>query len=97
MPSVAEQMRVPGAFTAKHVVARFLLRPGRTYQQAVEQFAPYERIGDPYPEGRDALSELIKSLGPDDDGALFAFVNNRFEGSAVETIEVVTEELRSRK
>lgn len=94
MPSVSEQMGVPGAFTAKHVVARFLLRPGRAYQQAVDRFAPYERMQDPYPEGRDALSELIKRCLPDGEQTLFAFVNNRFEGSAVETIEAVTKELR---
>ena len=94
MPTVADQMRIPGTFTAKYVVGRFLLRPGRAYQQAVDQFAPYERIQDPYPEGRDALSELIKSCLPDDDCTLFAFVNNRFEGNAVETIERITQELR---
>jgi uncharacterized protein YecE (DUF72 family) len=88
MPSVAEQMRIPGAFTADHCAARLLLRPGRSYQQAVEQFAPYERVQDPYPEGRDALTELMRSFLPGGDSrTLFAFVNNRFEGNAVETIE----------
>jgi len=94
MPPVHEQMRVPGAFTARHAVARFLLRPGRTYQQAVDAFAPYERVQDPYPEGRDALSELIQRCLPDGERTLFAFVNNRFEGSAVETIEAITRGLR---
>ena len=37
------------------------------------------------------------SFVPDDDRTLFAFVNNRFEGSAVETIEAVTDALRSEK
>lgn len=85
MPSPAEQMRIPDIFTATHAVARLLLRPGRTYQQAVEQFAPYERIRDPYPEGRAALRELIDA-SLSGDNALYAFVNNRFEGNAVETI-----------
>lgn len=97
MPSVAEQMRVPGVFTAKHGVARFLLRPGRSYQQAVERFAPYERVQDPYPEGREALRELIRRFLPEGSGTFYAFVNNRFEGNAVGTIETVTGELGREK
>ncbi|MFH0981253.1 MAG: DUF72 domain-containing protein [Planctomycetota bacterium] len=90
MPSVAEQMGVPGVFTADHVVARFLLRPGQTYQQAVEQFSPYEHIRDPYPPGREALHELIERCLAEQ-RLLFAFVNNRFEGNAIETIDLATE------
>jgi uncharacterized protein YecE (DUF72 family) len=92
MPSVAEQMRIPGIITADHVAGRFLLKPGRTYRQAVEQFEPYERLQDPYPEGRDSLRELISSFAPDV-ADVYAFVNNRFEGSAIETIERVTDNL----
>lgn len=85
MPAIDEQMRLPGALTAPHVTARLLLRPGRSYQQAVEQFSPYERVQDPYPEGRAALAQLMASLPSD--RTLYAFVNNRFEGNATETIE----------
>ncbi len=86
MPPVAEQLRLPGVFTAGHVVGRFLLRPGRTYAEAVRRFEPYDRLQDPYPQGRDALRELIASAVP---GVreVYAFVNNRFEGSAIGTIE----------
>lgn len=94
MPSLAEQMRIPGAFTAKHAAVRALLRPGRKYQEAVDQFSPYEKVQDPYPEGRDALSELIKRCVPDDELDVFVFVNNRFEGSAIETVEAITAALR---
>lgn len=86
MPPVEAQLRIPGLLTADHVAARFLLRPGRTYQQAVNQFAPYDKTVDPFPEGRAALRELIQRCLAED-RALFAFVNNRFEGSAVETLE----------
>lgn len=90
MPSVAEQMAVPETFTAGHVAARFLLRPGRTYQQAVDQFSPYEHVADPYPAGREALHELIERCLAEQ-RMLFAFVNNRFEGNAIETIDLATE------
>lgn len=88
MPPVHEQMRLPGIFTARHVVSRWLLRPGRSYAEAVEAFSPYETTRDPYPEGRRALRDLIEQFVPDD-RIFYAFVNNRFEGSAIETIENV--------
>jgi uncharacterized protein YecE (DUF72 family) len=88
MPSLAEQLRTPGIFTADYAAARLLLRPGRAYQEAVEMFSPYVRVQEPYPEGRDALHELIdRSLA--NRQALFAFVNNRFEGNAPQTIDEV--------
>lgn len=91
MPSLTEQLAIPDIFTADHVAARFLLRPGRTYEEAVKMFSPYERVQEEYPEGRAALHELIaRSLAAQ--RMLFAFVNNRFEGNAVETIEQVVGE-----
>lgn len=92
MPPVHEQMRIPGIFTACHVVSRWLLRPGRTYAEAVEAFTPYETTKDPYPEGRQALRDLIDRFVPDE-RIFYAYVNNRFEGSAIETIENVLGEL----
>ncbi|MFQ5502822.1 MAG: DUF72 domain-containing protein [Phycisphaerae bacterium] len=88
MPSIIEQLAISGTFTAKHAVARLLLKPGRAYRDAVKQFSPYERIQEPYPEGRAGLMELIETC-LDRRLALFAFVNNRFEGNAVETIREV--------
>lgn len=86
MPPIGEQLALPGVRTAPHTAARFLLRPGRTYAQAVDRFAPYERVQDPYPEGRDALRRLIDGLGSGRQ-QIYIFVNNRLEGNAIETIE----------
>jgi uncharacterized protein YecE (DUF72 family) len=97
MPGLPEQMQIEDINTAKHIVARLLLRPGRAYQEAVDQFSPYERVQDPYPAGRSALHDLIEQqLRNDDPGqnALYAFVNNRFEGNAIETIESVVNEIQ---
>lgn len=90
MPSVAHQLDIPGILTAGHVAARFLLKPGRTYQQAVDMFSPYERVQEVYPEGREAIRRLIERCRQEQ-LTLFAFVNNRFEGNAIETIESVLE------
>ncbi len=89
MPPIAEQLDVPGIRTAGHTAARFLLRPGRTYNQAVASFSPYEQVRDPYPEARTAMSRLIESLGLQRQ-RIYIFVNNRLEGNAIETIEAVT-------
>jgi uncharacterized protein YecE (DUF72 family) len=91
MPPLPRQMEVAGTLTAGFTVARLLLRPGRGYQQAVDRFAPYDRIQDPYPEGRSALARLMKTCTVEN-RELFAFVNNRFEGSAIGTIEAVIDE-----
>ncbi len=87
MPTIAQQLAHRAAACAPHAVARFLLRPGRTYRQAVAQFSPYERVQEVYPEGRRTLQQLIEQCL--DQGPLFAYVNNRFEGNAIETLEAV--------
>ena len=89
MPPLAEQAALPGIFTAPHVVARLLLRPGRSYQQAVEAFSPYSEVREPYDEGRAALRDLIERCLAEG-RTLFAYVNNRFEGNAPQTIEAAT-------
>ncbi len=88
MPELAEQLRLPGAFTAEFTVCRALLRRGRSYEEAVKLFAPYEHVKDPYPQGREALRRLIETARRDGRAA-FVFVNNRFEGNAPQTIEAV--------
>lgn len=90
MPALGAQFRIPGAFTADFTVCRALLRRGRTYEQAVNTFSPYQEIKDPNPEGRRALRELI-AVCRDNRRAAFIFVNNRFEGNAPQTIQAVVD------
>jgi hypothetical protein len=51
MPSLRQQLLIDEAFTAPHTAARALLRPGRSYEQAVEMFAPYREVKEEYPSG----------------------------------------------
>jgi hypothetical protein len=44
MPPVSEQLRIIGSETAEFTSARFLLKPGRNYEQAVKKFQPYTEI-----------------------------------------------------
>jgi uncharacterized protein YecE (DUF72 family) len=87
MPPVEEQMQMPGAFTADFHAARFLLRPGRAYQQAVESFQPYGETRDKNEEARAALRSLIKrSMARPTARPSYVLVNNRLEGNSPNTI-----------
>lgn len=85
MPPVGEQLEIPGAFSAPFTVARILLRPGRSYNEAVDAFAPYDRIQDPNPELRHDVARLIRQAAALRIPA-YILVNNRAEGSAPHTI-----------
>ena len=86
MPSVAEQMDMEGSLTSRDFcAARFLLRPGRRYEEAVKLFSPYDRIKEIYPEGRTAGVRLF-NMALSKNIKAFVYLNNRFEGNALETL-----------
>jgi uncharacterized protein YecE (DUF72 family) len=91
MPPVTEQMRMVGNETADFVTARFLLKPGRTYEQAVKAFQPYREIREPVPEARTALQQLLGRACFSRTRKRYLYVNNRLEGSAPLTIAAVLE------
>jgi hypothetical protein len=91
MPELGSQIALPGAFTADFTVARALLRAGRSYEQAVERFAPYRHVQDVNQGGRDALRVLVERTRRERRSA-FVFVNNRFEGNAPGTIAALVED-----
>ncbi|MGH7498931.1 MAG: DUF72 domain-containing protein [Gemmatimonadales bacterium] len=88
MPAIGNQLDLPGAISAPFIVARALLRPGRTYDEAVDAFAPYDRIQDPNPGLRADLVRLIETAVHTRIPA-YLLVNNRAEGSAPHTIAEV--------
>ena len=94
MPSIGEQLAHADVITAPFVIARALLRPGRLYAEAVDAFAPYDKIQDPNPELRGDLTKLaeraIKLRIP-----AYLLINNRAEGSAPHTILAVARILAS--
>jgi len=60
MPPVSEQMALPGSRTNPDLVAaRFLLKPGRQYEEAVKAFEPYDSIKEENPDARVAGRVLI--------------------------------------
>lgn len=88
MPELGEQAGIADAYTADFVVSRALLSHGRTYEQAVERFQPYDRVQIENPGARDALRKLAERARTEGQMA-FLFVNNRLEGNAPGTIEAV--------
>ena len=90
MPELASQTALPEAHTADFTVTRALLRRGRSYEQAVETFAPYRETQEPNPEARAALRGIIDHATGQRQTA-FIFVNNRLEGNAPQTIQALVE------
>jgi uncharacterized protein YecE (DUF72 family) len=90
MPSAGEQAALPASQTHESLtVARFLLKPGRKYEEAVKAFAPYEGTKEINEEARRAGAQLIKAGKNDPKRRTFILVNNRLEGNALETIKAM--------
>jgi hypothetical protein len=89
---------LPGSRTSRDFLsACLLLRLGRKYEEAVKLFSPYDRIKDPYPEGRAAGARLIQEARCGSSGhKAFIYVNNRFEGNALQTIAAIVERVQTR-
>jgi hypothetical protein len=93
MPPVSEQIALPGSFTSPEFAgARFLLKPGRKYQEAVDLFSPYSEVKESYPDAGAAAAELIlQMLIKQAIRKLFLYINNRLEGNALLTIMAMLE------
>ncbi|MBA3521276.1 MAG: DUF72 domain-containing protein [Gemmatimonadales bacterium] len=88
MPSIGHQLDLPGSLSGPFLLARALLLPGRSYDEAVDAFAPYDRIREPSPDLRHDLLRLIE-LAVRTRIPAYLLVNNRAEGSAPLTIAEV--------
>lgn len=92
MPPIGHQLDLPGSISGPFIVARALLRPGRSYDEAVDAFAPYDRIRERNPKLRRDLVRLVEAAVKTRIPA-YLLVNNRAEGSAPLTIAAVAEML----
>ena len=91
MPSVGEQMDLADSVTNPNLCgARFLLKPSRKYQEAVDLFSPYNEVKDPNAAARAAAAKLIRQgIRSGGERKTFIYVNNRLEGNALVTIEAM--------
>ncbi len=91
MPPVSEQMALAGSETKPALTAaRFLLKPGRKYEDAVKNFEPYDQVKEINADARAAGAKLI-AQGKATAGKkkTYIYVNNRLEGNALETIDAM--------
>ncbi|MBV6434598.1 MAG: hypothetical protein IANPNBLG_04867 [Bryobacteraceae bacterium] len=72
-------------------MVRALLRPGRTYEDAVAKFSPYLHVQEPLPGARQAVRRFVERARSRKQTA-FLFVNNRLEGNAPESIAAMVED-----
>ena len=90
MPPVEEQIDLPGSETNPNLTAaRFLLRPGRSYEEAVKGFQPYNQTKEVNAPARKAGAKLIQDGKKKKNKRTFLFVNNRLEGNALATIKAM--------
>jgi outer membrane protein assembly factor BamB len=92
MPPVHRQIEIAESFTADFTVARALLRTGRSFEEGVNKFSPYETVQDPNPETRAALRDLARRA-LSNSNPTFLLVNNRLEGNAPTTIQAIIDQL----
>ncbi len=92
MPSVEEQLELEGApVHGSLTAARFLLKPGRKYHEAVSMFSPYQVVKEPNESARNAGARMIRGGLGRRGKKTFILVNNRLEGNALVTIQSMLE------
>jgi hypothetical protein len=94
MPPVSEQMALSGSRTNPALIAaRFLLKPGRKYEDAVKAFQPYDRTQEVNEAARKAGAGIIvEEERYEPRRKTYIYVNNRLEGNALETIRAMLEQ-----
>ncbi|MDA7657295.1 DUF72 domain-containing protein [Verrucomicrobia bacterium] len=94
MPAVEQQLEIaesPGRDDL--TAARFLLKPGRKYKDAVALFSPYRTLKEPDESARRAGAKMIRqALRKRGGSKTFVLVNNRLEGNALITIQEMLQE-----
>lgn len=93
MPTVAEQLRLPGSLTADFVVSRLMLPPFTRYQDQKAAFEPFDRIQRPQPEMRADVVALVRAAKAAGAKEAFIVVNNKAEGSSPLTAFALAEML----
>ena len=90
MPPVSAQLQMEGSFTTDFTGARFLLTPGRKYQEAVDSFSPYDQVQQIDADARQAASDLAKrAIEQAGKRPSVLYVNNRLEGNSLGTIMAI--------
>lgn len=95
MPPVSEQFGIVGEPPTDDLeVARFLLKSGRKYEDAVAKFKPYKVTGEINEDARSALQLMIeKRWVRRSRSGTYIYINNRLEGNALNTVLAVLDRI----
>ena len=95
MPSVLEQARRLPPQTRKPLLVRWLLRRGERYEQANARFEPFSKLVEEDPVTREEVATLVaKALSHN--VPVCALVDNKAEGCAPASIEILARQLHER-
>lgn len=86
MPTVGEQLAIPGVLTAPSVIARLMLRPGTDFEDLEKRYAPFNQIQFVDEAMRDDVAALAARCGAEG-RELSVLVSNKVEGCAPLTIK----------
>ena len=91
MPDLADQLTdFPAKTPDAPVGARLLLKKGRSYEEAVQDFSPYRETRESQPAVREAATKLIRQRQAAAPGRKsYVYANNRLEGNALNTISAI--------
>jgi uncharacterized protein YecE (DUF72 family) len=90
MPDLREQLRIEGSMPGPFVVVRLMLPPGRSYEQLVSEYEPFERIVDPQPAMRQDVKTLCDVAG-ERGYPIYVLANNKAEGCSPLTVQALAE------
>ena len=98
MPDVLQQADLlgPAASLSGTVVVRWMLHPTQEYQAARERYFPFDRLIDPDPRSRTAITQLLQRLQTQGNDTI-VIANNKAEGSAPLSLLALAREVVARQ
>jgi hypothetical protein len=92
MPALHEQMRLVPPEAMPILLVRWMLHPGRRYDEAKTRYQPFDRIVDDDPDNRQTIASLCLTALAAGHPA-FVIANNKAEGSAPCTVLRLAEDV----
>jgi uncharacterized protein YecE (DUF72 family) len=95
LPALAEQRALTGAGLEGPLIVRWMLHPGRVYDEARAAYAPFDRLQEEDPVARQSVADLAAAhLARGHE--VYVTINNKAEGSAPLSVLRLAERLAAR-
>jgi len=95
MPTLTDQWAMAEAMTADFWVARLLLQPGISFEQAGQIFEPFDELRNPYPEAIETAAKMLQSMRQrPSPKRCFLYMANRLEGNSLMSLLRVFSKLK---